>query len=268
MTGGDPITCRYLFGLEFTYAPLFTPIFVTNHKPIVRGTEHAIWRRLRLVEFGVRIPDERQDKRLKGALHTELPGILAWAVRGCLDWQRDGLPTPEAVRLATADYRADMDAVGQFLAEGCVLADGCRVTASALYAAYKDWIEGIGARPLGYRALRADLLGRGLPAPVMASAGPHKGQMTWRGIGLAAGRTDGPVEEVEEVEEKAEASLVMPAHREPSGNSSTSSTSSTGPVSVRTSGDAARVNGSEPRPGPSGPGPARSFRWRDWSERP
>ena len=84
----------------------------------VRGTDTGIWRRLRLVPFTVRIPDERKDTALAGKLLAELPGILNWALAGCLEWQRRGLVAPECVRTATEDYRHEEDVVGQFL-EDC-----------------------------------------------------------------------------------------------------------------------------------------------------
>jgi len=90
----------------------------TNHKPVIRGTDEGIWRRIRLVPFTVVIPEEEQDTTVPEKLRAELPGILAWAVRGCLAWQQEGLPVPEEVQQATAGYREEMDTFGRFLAAG------------------------------------------------------------------------------------------------------------------------------------------------------
>ena len=106
---------------------------------MIRGTDHAIWRRLRLVPFNVTVPEYEQDKKLPEKLREELPGILAWAVRGCLDWQQDGLGNPDEVKAATADYRSEQDMLGGFLEECCTLAPNCKAKASDLLAAYHEW---------------------------------------------------------------------------------------------------------------------------------
>src|SRR5215213_6273154 len=110
LTGQDPITARFLFKEFFTYIPEFKLWLMTNHRPVIRETTNAIWDRVKLIPFDVRFYAEgedtprgaaRQDPTLSDVLRGELPGILAWAVDGCLAWQRNGLGTPEAVRVAT-----------------------------------------------------------------------------------------------------------------------------------------------------------------------
>ena len=96
------------------FNPTHTIFLATNHKPEIRGTDHSIWRRIRLVPFNVTIPDEQQDRQLPEKLRAEYPGILAWAVRGCLDWQRHGLGIPEEIKHATQNYRSEMDIIGTF----------------------------------------------------------------------------------------------------------------------------------------------------------
>ena len=91
VTGGDPIRARKLFKDFFQFLPTHKIILAANHKPVVSGTDHAVWRRIKLVPFVVTIPEEAKDKVLPEKLKAEVPGILAWAVRGCLDWQRGGL---------------------------------------------------------------------------------------------------------------------------------------------------------------------------------
>lgn len=86
-----------------------------NHRPLIQGTDHAIWRRIRLIPFTVTIPEPERDKQLGEKLLAELPGILRWAVEGCSAWQQEGLESPLAVKGATGEYRAEMDTVAQFI---------------------------------------------------------------------------------------------------------------------------------------------------------
>jgi P4 family phage/plasmid primase-like protien len=142
MTGGDTMTARFLYAEHFDFRPEFKLFLAANHKPVIRGTDIAIWRRIRLVPFTVTIPPEEQDLGLPARLETELDGILAWAVRGCLDWQRYGLGIPAEVRAATEAYRAESDILASFLDERTTKAP--EVAAGQLYEAYKTWAESNG----------------------------------------------------------------------------------------------------------------------------
>jgi putative DNA primase/helicase len=146
LTGGvDMIKARFLFQEHFTYKPQFKVFLGTNHKPVIKDTDAAIWERIRLVPFAVQIPPEERDKTLDDRLQAELPGILAWAVRGCMEWQQKGeLGEPKAVVQATATYRSEMDAVGRFLTERCLIEPNVRVKAGVLYGHYKQWCEEMG----------------------------------------------------------------------------------------------------------------------------
>ena len=123
MTGGDTMNARFMRSEWFDFKPEFKVFLATNHKPQIKGTDHAIWRRIQLVPFTVQISKEKQDKHLAEKLLAELPGILNFAVQGCLDWQRDELRPPEEVTRATAKYRAESDEVGRFIGEWCVTGD-------------------------------------------------------------------------------------------------------------------------------------------------
>lgn len=123
------------------FKPSHTVVLATNHKPTVRGTDHGIWRRIRLVPFAVTIPDAEQDKQLASKLRNEWAAILRWCVAGCLDWQRNGLIAPDEVASATSDYRSDMDILGEFINERCVLGDNSEARAKDLYQSYKRWAE-------------------------------------------------------------------------------------------------------------------------------
>jgi len=135
---------------------------MTNHKPTIRGEEHAIWRRIRLIPFNVRIPEAEQDGELGAKLAAERPGILKWAIEGCLAWQRDGLQTPEPVRTATANYRADMDRLGQWIDERCVVMPDAKVKASFAYQDYRKWADERGEHTLTMTTFGNRLTERGI----------------------------------------------------------------------------------------------------------
>ncbi|WP_191988748.1 phage/plasmid primase, P4 family [Levilactobacillus fujinensis] len=141
LTGGDTVTARYLYGKEFEFKPEFKLWLATNHKPIIRGTDDGIWRRLMLVPFAVKIPDNRVDKDLKYKLQREEVGILNWAVEGALKWQREGLKPPESVVQASQSYRNEMDVTTEFVEECCMVDEGEMARASELYRRYKSWAD-------------------------------------------------------------------------------------------------------------------------------
>jgi putative DNA primase/helicase len=179
-TGSDTITARYLFQEPFEFVPAFKVWLATNHKPEVRGTDEGIWRRIRLVPFTVSIPPEEQDKELKEKLLAEAPGILRWAVTGCLEWQRCGLPTPSEVIAATSDYRAESDVLSGFIEDSCVVASNAEATAGQLYHAYCGWAKRAGEEQKSQRWLGRELSERGFAKD---RRGPH-GQIRYRGVGL------------------------------------------------------------------------------------
>jgi putative DNA primase/helicase len=162
LMGGDPITARRMREDFWTFWPTHKVFLATNHKPVVRGTDHAIWRRPKLVPFNVVIPRHEWDTRLQDKLRAEWPSILAWVVQGCLDWQKHGLGIPEEVEHATQEYRAEMDMLGQFLMDCCVLEPDRRVNSTDLYSAYKEWCADQGVRqPWTQKVLGSSLLERG-----------------------------------------------------------------------------------------------------------
>ena len=109
LTGRDPVPARFLYQEYFEYYPEFKLFLATNHKPVIQGADEGIWRRIRLIPFAVTIPAAEQDRTLRATLRSELPGILNWAIQGCLAWQREGLGEAEAIQQATAAYRTEMD---------------------------------------------------------------------------------------------------------------------------------------------------------------
>ena len=141
VTGEDMISSRFLYAEFFEYLPAFKLWLAVNHRPVIKGDDYAIWRRIRLVPFEVCIPEGEKDKTLPGKLKAELPGILNWALEGCRLWQESGLAAPEAVMAATEAYRGEMDVLQQFFDECCYIDSGATVKATALYSAYRDWAE-------------------------------------------------------------------------------------------------------------------------------
>jgi putative DNA primase/helicase len=129
------------------YDPTHKLWMITNHKPVIHGTDTAIWRRIRLIPFVVTIPPEKRDNRLLEKLKGELGGILGWAIEGCLLWQKEGLAPPKSVVNATAAYRHEMDAIGSFLDECCeVNHDPSKATLfttkeKVVYEAYLAWAK-------------------------------------------------------------------------------------------------------------------------------
>jgi putative DNA primase/helicase len=180
LTGGDTVTARFLYAENFEFKPTFKLFLAANHKPVIRGTDHAIWRRIRLIPFTVTIPDEEQDKDLARKLQRELPGILTWAVRGCLQWQEKGLAAPETVTKATATYRREMDTFAGFLSERCILFSEARVSAKALYTAYREWCAEMGEKTLTQRKVGMALTEKGLERRRLGASGRY----WWIGVGL------------------------------------------------------------------------------------
>lgn len=139
LTGGDKVSASFKGGHMFDYDPLFKIWLATNHKPIIRGNDDGIWRRLPLIPFTVQIPIDKVDKNLKDKLMRELPGIFNWAVEGCLMWQREGLNPPEEIQKATMEYRQEMDVIGAFIDECCEKGPTLSIGATDLYKAYRKW---------------------------------------------------------------------------------------------------------------------------------
>ena len=160
LTGGDRIRARRMKEDFWEFAPTHKILVATNHRPAIRGTDNAIWRRIRLVPFNATIPAQKQDKAMPEKLRAELPGILAWCVRGCLAWQQQGLGEPQAVSSATADYRADEDILGNFIEEACVVEQGVRARSSDLYEAYKEYTRQLGEEAVSRRRFGEELTER------------------------------------------------------------------------------------------------------------
>lgn len=184
LTGGDRITARRMRQDFYEFAPTHQLIVQTNHRPIARGTDEGLWRRLRLIPFNVTIPPEKRDTALPAKIKAELPGVLNWALEGLRSYQGDGFQTPDAVTNATAGYRSESDQIGAFIEDCCIVTPGAVVTAKELYANYAEWCTDSGERPVSNRSFGLRLQERGLEQARTGSA------RKWRGIGLRSDAYD------------------------------------------------------------------------------
>ena len=144
ITGGDKISARFMHKDFFEYTPQFKPVIVGNHKPAIRNIDEAMRRRLHMIPFTVTIPPDRRDPRLTEKLLAERDGILAWAVAGCLAWQREGLKPPACVVSATEEYFESEDALGRWLDERCVRAPNAKSLTAELFTDWKHWADSAG----------------------------------------------------------------------------------------------------------------------------
>ena len=178
ITGNDRITARFLYGEFFNFVPTFKLWMATNHKPVIKGTDHGIWRRIKLVPFTTRIEEERQDKHLEQKLMAEAPGILNWLLEGVRRWRAEGLKAPNVVVNATDEYRAEMDVIGDFLKDRCSMAEGAAVRARELFKCYQDWCDDNNERACSERFFGLRLKELGI-AQKRCMDGRH-----WLGVGL------------------------------------------------------------------------------------
>jgi len=166
LTGQDRTTARFLFREAFEFSATFKIWLQGNHRPHIRSTGGAMWRRLLIVPFTKTVPEDQRDKTLGDRLRSpeERAGILAWMVRGCLEWQRDGLRPPDSVRAAVADYRQAEDRLAPFLEERTIASEHGEVPAGKLYSEYKTWAELSGERPMSKRGFGMRLEEKGYVA--------------------------------------------------------------------------------------------------------
>jgi len=146
LTGDRTINARKMRMDFFEFERTHKMILATNHRPRIKETSHAIWRRIRLVPFKVTIPEDEQDKELTEKLRDEWPGILQWAIRGCLAWQHEGLITPGKVQSATQNYQQEEDPLNEFIEEKCLHSENAFTPRVQLFCEYEDWAKNTGER--------------------------------------------------------------------------------------------------------------------------
>jgi hypothetical protein len=156
------VSARFTRQDFFTYQPSFKLIVAGNHRPSLRNVDEAIRRRFNLVPFTVTIPPAERDPGLAEKLKEEWPGILAWAIEGCLEWQRIGLVPPSAVTEATENYLTEEDAVGRFISECCERRSQALAELKDLYIAYKKFCETTGEAGMSQKSFSQKLEGQNL----------------------------------------------------------------------------------------------------------
>jgi len=182
LTGGDRLKARFMRQDFFEFDPHHKIWLAANYKPVVKGTDEAIWRRLPLIPFTVSIPPEERDAELLNKLRAnELPGILAWAVRGCLEWQRVGLAPPAQVAIASQEYRKSQDQVRNWIDACCTEHPSMHCGSNELYDSYRTW-----ARQQGEETLTQTTWGDRLTDLGYARSKDGRGKIQRNGIGLAA----------------------------------------------------------------------------------
>jgi putative DNA primase/helicase len=181
LTGGDKVKARWMRKDFFEMAPTWKIFLAANHKPVIRGTDFAVWRRIRLLPFTVTIPEKDKDSGLSEKLRAESSGILNWALRGFREWLSRGLDDPKEVKEATAAYQREQDALADFFSECCTIADFAKVKSSVLFKAYQDWS---GDRNITAQAFRKRLNDKGFFSKETS------GSWYYQGIGLTALQDD------------------------------------------------------------------------------
>lgn len=147
ITGGEKITARELYAMPFSYRPKFKLWMAMNHKPIIRGADDGIWRRIHFIPFAQSFKG-REDKTLEEKLLAELPGILNWTLDGLRAWHNIGLKPPDEVRQATEEYRKESDLVGQWIEERCIAGIDKRMQGRLGFTDYVDWCKATGLNNL------------------------------------------------------------------------------------------------------------------------
>ena len=187
LTGGDEIKARRMRQDFVRFKPSHTPILVTNHLPVVAGDDPALWARMRVVPFDVVIPAEERDTHLEEHLQLEADAILTWAVNGYRDYlDRGGLAEPDAVKVATDNYRIESDAVRRFVDECCIVNPHMFVTTAQAFERWCRWATDDGAESLSRKAFGQALDRLGYPAGNGGRAGRQR-----KGIGLYSDESEG-----------------------------------------------------------------------------
>ena len=180
LTGNRVLAARFLHKEYFQFPPTHKLWIYGNHRPNVYGNDEGIWRRLQLVPFTVVVPAEKRDPYLADKFQVELSGIFNWMLEGCKAWQNQGLNPPSIVVEATAEYRTDMDVLGQFIDERCQRKVDGWIATSDLYSKYTVWIEDRNETPMTQKSFSQRLRDSGFKPD------KSKGVRGWSGIQAAS----------------------------------------------------------------------------------
>ena len=190
LTGSDRIRARKMRQDFYEFDPTHKLIIAANHRPIIKGNDEGIWRRVLRLPWERKI--EQKDQFFLDKLKKEAPGILCKLVEGCRDWQKDGLRPPEKVRMATSEYREEMDMLAEFLSEACILGAGEATPKKDLYIAYKSWCDSFYQKPVGYPLFGRQLSERGFRAMprYIHNGNVRRSVRSWVGIGIRHSAVD------------------------------------------------------------------------------
>jgi len=179
LTGDDLVRARFLYGELFEFKATHKLFFTTNHKPIIKGTDNGIWRRMKMIPFANTLKLQEQDTHLPDKLAKESAGILNWIIAGCTQWRLNGLGTCETVDDATKGYRNEMDIIAGFIDDCCITTRrDAQVKSSEIYTAYVAWCEANGERATSQKKFGMSLIERGF------TQNRTMGTRLWDGIGL------------------------------------------------------------------------------------
>lgn len=185
ITGGDMVKARHLYGKLFEFAPQFKLWFSSNYKPVIGNMDEGIWSRVRLIPFVVTIPKEKRDKNLKQKLLDESSGILNWCLEGCLKWQKEGLGESKIIKMATAEYRDEMDVLSMFIQEALNVDPEEMATKSEVYKMYQWWAERQGMkRPYTKNTVINMLAERGFKNGKHKKSGPYRDKQVVYGLSV------------------------------------------------------------------------------------
>jgi putative DNA primase/helicase len=185
LTGGDQVKARRMREDFWSFTPSHTFAMMTNHKPVVGGTDEGIWRRVRLVPWLVRIPPDEQDGELGDRLRLEADAVLAWLVDGYAQWRTRGLADPEQVTKATAEWRGESDALGRFIEQRCLRGKHYHVQSASLFTAWCGWCETEGEEHGTQTAFSTALVKAGFDKR------KTRGVVIWAGLGLCGEGPEG-----------------------------------------------------------------------------
>ena len=182
LTGMSEVkTCRK-YENPVTFAPTHKIFIDANHRPVVRGSDTAIWTRLKLIPFIVSIPDDEIDKNLLNKLKAEVAGVLAWAVKGCLEWKKDGLAEPDEVRASVGTWRTEDDPHKEFFEDECEFDPSQSIPVSRMWDAFRTWAGENGLRHPSKERLYKELRLRGCTQVVERPIPNSKQVRSWKGV--------------------------------------------------------------------------------------
>ena len=177
LTGGDRIKARRMREDFWSFDPSHTFAMLTNHRPVIGGTDNGIWRRVRLVPWDVQIPDEEQDGDLGERLQLAADAVLRFLVDGYADWRKRGLDDPEVVTKATEAWRGESDALGRFVQQRCITGPNFTAGATELFTAWREWCQAENVEAGTQTAFSLELAKK-------YQSRKTGGRVIWRGIGL------------------------------------------------------------------------------------